>query len=244
MASKYLTWKYRDVRPDQPRELTAKEKRANWWHYHKWYVVIGLVLVLALGSILRNALGVGKVIPDVQLAYVGGSLLPADTVSALENALAQLTADANGDGRVVVRVNQYVSAGGSGDGDAAMYAYASNTTMMADLTSCDSYFFLLEDPDTFQRNYQVLRRLDGTLPTDFDRDYENYYLSWADCPALAGLELGSYSETLINQTVTGDSQELLSRLYIARRGFWNENKTVNHPDECDALWAKLTKGVF
>ena len=243
MASKYLMWKYRDVRPDQPRELTAKEKRANWWYYHKWYVAAGIILVLVLGNIIWNALGIGKVIPDIQLAYVGSSPLPADTVSALENALSGLTADANGDGRTVVKVNQYVFANGSGDGNAAMYAYASYTTMMADFTACDSYFFLLEDADAFQRSYQMLRRLDGTLPTNFDRDNEKCYLSWTDCPALMELELGSYSETMLNQTVTGDSQELLSHLYFARRGFWSDEKTVNNPDECDALWAKLTKGV-
>lgn len=241
MASKYLTWKYRDVRPEEkPRELTAKEKRANWWHYHKWYVAGGLALAIALGSILWNALGIGRVVPDCQIAYVGASPLPADAVSALENALAQLGGE---DGRITVKVHQYVSADGSGDEDAAMYAAATNTTMMADLTSCDSYFFLLEDPDTFQQKYQVLRRLDGTLPTDFDRDYENCYLAWTDCPALAELELGDYSETVLGRTVSGENQELLSRLYIARRGFWTE-KTVSDPDKCDALWAALTKGVF
>ena len=240
MASKYLTWKYRDVQPEKPRELTAKEKRANWWHYHKWYVFGGLVLAAALGSILWNALGIGRAFPDCQIAYVGAAPLPADAVSALENALARL---GGGDGQITVKINQYVSAGGSGEEDAAMYATASNTTMMADLTSCDSYFFLLEDPEAFQQKYQILRRLDGTLPTDFDRDYENCYLSWADCPALAGLELGSFSETVLGQTVSGDNQEFLSRLFIARRGFWTE-KTVSDPDKCDALWATLTKGVF
>lgn len=243
MASKYLMWKYRDVRPEKPRELTAREKRANWWHYHKWYVFGGIVLAIALGNILWNALGVGKVVPDCQVAYVGAALLPEDTVSALENALARLIAGEGGDGEIVVKVNQYVSAGGSGDEDAAMYATATNTTMMADLTSCDSYFFLLEDPYTFQQKYQVLRRLDGTLPTDFDRDYENCYLAWTDCPALAGLELGSYAETILDQTWSGGNQELLSHFYIARRGFWTD-KTVSDPDKCDALWAALTKGAF
>ena len=243
MASKYLTWKYRDVQPDRPRELTASEKRANWWYYHKWYVILGLVLFLALGSILWNALGIGEVIPDCQVAYVGSSLLPADTVSALENALASLAGGEGEGSQIVVKVNQYVSADGSGDEDTAMYAYASNATMVADLTSCDSYFFLLEDPNTFQRNYQVLRRLDGTLPTDFDRDYENCYLSWTDCPALVGLELGNYSETVLDQSVSGENQELLSYLYIARRGFLND-KTVSAPDKCDSLWAEITKGVF
>ena len=242
MASKYLLWKYRDIKPDQPRELTDKEKRANWWYYHKWHVVIGIVLVLALGNIIWSALGIGRVLPDYQLAYVGSASLPADTVSALENAIAQLGSDANGDGQVLVKVNQFVT-GGTGDANAAMYAYASAAAIMADLSSRDSYFFLLEDPDTFQRNYQVLSHLDGTLPTDFDRDYESCYLSWADCPALTGLDLGSYSETFLDETISGDSQELLSHLYIARRGFWT-GETVKNLDKCDALWAELTRGGF
>ena len=34
MASEYLKWKYRDVKPDEPSpELTGKEKLANWFHY-------------------------------------------------------------------------------------------------------------------------------------------------------------------------------------------------------------------
>ena len=242
MASKYLMWKYKDIQPDQPRELTAKEKRANWWYYHKWHVAIGIVLVLALGNIIWSALGIGRVFPDFQVAYVGSSSLPADTVSALENALAQLGADANGDGQIVIKINQFVSAGGPGDENTAMYAFASNAALMADLSSCDSYFFLLEDPGTFQRNYQALRRLDGTLPTDFDRDYESCCLPWINCPALAGLNLGGYSETVLDQTISGDNQELLSHLYIARRGFWS-NKTVSNPDECDVLWTELTKGA-
>lgn len=242
MASRYLMWKYKDVQPDKPRELTAKEKRANWWHYHKWHVFIGIVLVLFLGNIVWSVLGIGKVIPDYQLAYVGSSSLPSDTVSALERAVAQLGTDANGDGQIVVKINQFVSADGSGSENAAMYTYASNVTLMADLSSCDSYFFLLEDPDTFQRNYQVLCRLDGTLPTEFDRDNESCYISWTDCPVLTGMDLGSYSETLLNQTMAGDNQELLSHLYIARRGFWN-NKAAKNMDECDALWIKLTNGT-
>lgn len=34
MASEYLKWKYRDVKPDQTVELTPRQKRANWWYYH------------------------------------------------------------------------------------------------------------------------------------------------------------------------------------------------------------------
>ena len=164
MASEYLKWKYRDVKPDEPIQYTAAQKRRNWWHYHKWHVIIGAVLLLAAGNILAHVLGVGQIEPDYQIAYVGASPLPDDTVSALESSIAALGHDCNGDGRVAVRLNQYVSGADSQDENGVYHAYAASVTLMADITQCDSYFFLLDDPDAFQQNYQILRRLDGSLP--------------------------------------------------------------------------------
>lgn len=55
MASDYQEWIARDVKREAPRELTEKEKRSNWWHYHWLHVVLGVVLVLG-GGRLREAL--------------------------------------------------------------------------------------------------------------------------------------------------------------------------------------------
>lgn len=239
MASEYLKWKYRDVRPDTPVELTPKQRRANWWYYHKWFVLLGTAVVVTVIYLLARGLGLWEVKPDYQVAYVGASALPEDTVAALETALAELGTDCNADGRVVVRLNQYVMGGSSGEG--GMYAYAGSAQLMADLDSCDSYFFLLEDPETFQKNYQVLRRLDGVLPADTDRDYKSCYLPWEACPTLRELSLGGYTETLLGQEMRGDSQEWLSKLSIARRGFWTD-KTSRYPGSCDSLWDVLTRG--
>ncbi len=239
MASEYLKWKYRDVRPDQPVELTPKQKRANWWYYHKWYVLIGGLLLLTAGYLFARALGFGEVKPDYQVAYVGSAALPEDAASALETALAELGVDCSGDGKVVVQLNQYVT-GADNSGDAAMYAYAGSAKLMADLESCDSYFFLLEDPEGFQKNYQVLRRLDGSDPADSGLDAEACCFPWAECPALRELDLGSYRETILGQELSGDSQELFAGLSLARRGFWTE-KTTPYVDQCDELWDAITK---
>ncbi len=240
MASEYLKWKYRDVKPDEkPAPLTGREKRANWWDYHKWHVAIALVLALALGDILWHALGIGQVQPDYQIAYVGRDMLPEDTAAALERALAGLGHDCDGDGRTVVRLEQYVTGGEDG----ADYASASAARLMGDMEACESYFFLLDDAEKFQRDYQVLRLLDGSLPDDPGRTGGAFALAWTDCPALTGLELGSYTHTVLGEQVTGDSQELLSGLYIARRGFWTE-KTAAFLPECDELWEVLTEGAI
>jgi len=238
MASEYLKWKYRDVKPEERTELTRGEKRKNWWHYHKWHVVIAVVLAGIGVDLVCHALGVGRTEPDYQIAYVGENALPDDTAAAIESAFAALGEDLNGDGQVAARLNQYPSSGGA---DAGMAASA-ELTLTGDLLARDSYFFLLEDPDWFQVNYRSLRRLDGSLPEEGDRSADGTYLAWGDCPALAGLELGSYSYQALGKTVSGSSDELASGLFLARRGFWTED-TCKYSEGCDALWERLTEGA-
>lgn len=237
MASEYLKWKYRNEKPEEKRELTPEEKHKNWWHYHKWHVVIGVVLAGVGVSLICNALGVGRTRPDYQIAYVGESTLPHDTAAAIESAFASLGEDLNGDGQVVVQLNQYPAA--SPDPGVAA---AGQTTLMADLMNCESYFFLLENPEWFQANYQSLLRLNGSPPEEDNYSGEGTYLFWSSCPALTGMELGSYSDQVLGETVTGSSDELVSGLCLARRSFRTE-KTAPYPEGCDALWNSLTKGA-
>jgi len=158
MASEYLKWKYRDVHPEKPVELTKKQRRQNWWYYHKWHVGLVLLLLLVGADLVRHA--VTQVQPDYQIAYVSSYPLCEEDAAAWEARLARLGTDCNGDGRVVVRLNQYPTGGSSGD---VMYAAAENVRLMADLDGCESYFFLLEDPEGFQADYELLRA--GWLPT-------------------------------------------------------------------------------
>ena len=238
MASEYWKWKFKDVQPEEKRELTPEEKRRNWWHYHKWHVVIGVALVGIGANLVWNALGIGEVEPDYRFAYVGTNYLPEDTAAALETALAGLGEDLNGDGQVVVSLRQYPSNAGV---DAGM-ATTAEVQIMADIMECESYFFLLEDPEQFQQAYRSLSLLDGTLPEEGDYSAQGTYLAWDACPVLRQLALGGYAYDVAGQTVSGDSQELLSHLFLARRGFWTE-KDAPYPEGCAALWGKLTEGA-
>lgn len=228
MASEYLLKKYQDVKPDEVRELTKEEKRRNWWHYHKWHVVIAAVLALCAGNILWNILGIGEIKPDYSIAYVGTTPLSEETAGALRDGLAAISSDLNGDGKVAVELQQYVSVNTS-DSDSLYFAQAARVQLVADITDCKSYFFLLEDPAGFQEATSALCNLDGSLPADGDLTPDGKYVIWGDCPVLAGIELGT-------------EQETVSRLAFARRGFWNE-KTVPNAAECNALWDMLTEGA-
>ena len=228
MASEYLLKKYQDVTPDEVRELTKEEKRRNWWHYHKWHVVIAVLLTVCIGNILWNALGIGEIKPDYSIAYVGSTPLSEETAEALRSGFAELCPDLNGDGKVTVELQQYVSVN-TGDSDSLYYAQAARVQLVADITDCKSYFFLLEDPAGFQEATSALCNLDGSLPADGDLTPDGKYVIWGDCPRLTQIELGT-------------AQETVSQLSFARRGFWTE-KTVPNAAACDALWERLTEGA-
>ena len=162
MASEYLKWKYRDVQPNEKVELTEAQKRRNWWYYHKWHMGIAIATVLIGANLIWSAVTQAR--PDYQIAYVGTVPLSEEEEAAWVDRLSALGVDCDGDGKIVVQMNQYVT---SLDSDNAMYNYASNVKVMADLESNESYFFLLEDPEEFQAGYEVLREdwveLDGGL---------------------------------------------------------------------------------
>ena len=224
LASEYLKWKYRDVRPDEPVERTKKQKAANWWHYHKWPLLIGALLLIAAVDIGWNALGIGKIEPDYQFAYVASLPLSDETVAALEKSLAAYGEDCNGDGRVVVKVQTYVDMAVSRESEAAQYAAAAQVRLMADLENCESYFFILDHPETLHENYQILSREDGALAEYAD---QACWYAWESCPALTALDA---------------DQTALEGLSIARRGFW-EDRTCRYREQCDELWRVLTEGA-
>ena len=84
MASEYLKWKYRDVQPDAPVERTKKQRRQNWWYYHKWHVGIGVLAAAIAGNLAWHVLT--QVHPDYQIAYVGTYPLSKEEAAAWEEA--------------------------------------------------------------------------------------------------------------------------------------------------------------
>ena len=210
----------------------------NWWYYHKWYVIIGVILLGVAIDLIGSALGLFTKSPDLQIAYVGRAPLPQDTTSALQQAFTALAGDFNHDGEVIVQLNQYVSDSNTTDVDTAYYQYASEITLIGDISDCESYFFLMEDPQDFQREYQLLALPDGSCPDETDYSIEDKVIAWSDCPILAEMELGNYTEITMGETTTGSNQELLAGLSLGRRCFFTDAATDNLP-ECSDLWDML-----
>ena len=210
----------------------------NWWYYHKWYVIIGVILLGVAIDLIGSALGLFTKSPDLQIAYVGKAPLPQDTVSALQQAFTALAGDFNHDGETIIQINQYISDSSTTDVETAYYQYASEITLIGDISDCESYLFLMDDPQDFQREFQLLANSDGSCPDEADYSIEGKVINWADCPVLAGIDLGTYTETTMGAAATGSNQELLAGLFLGRRCFYTDAVTDNL-QECSNLWDML-----
>ena len=221
-----------------------RKKWNNWWYYNKWYVlVIALVGVLVFDfaySVHEHKANR----PDFQVAYLGGSLND-DTVAHLEQALAELAPDSNGDGQVIVTVNQYNlytgrDSAGSGPDPAAMIA--AQTRMSVDLQAGESFLFLMPDPIRFQEDTGILCRIDGSLPEEEPDSALPLYVAWEDCPVLEGLDLGLLTDPMLEEGTGIENQMLMQHLYLGRRYYSAEDDPVFYQN-CDRFWSVLTAGA-
>ena len=169
-----------DHTPEPPKEYTKKEKAQNWWHYHKFIVLGVVVAILVVAWFIKDT--VFQTRPDVQIGYIGQYDLPADTVTALQDALTPYCTDLNGDGKVVVQVNSYtVDFNAENDNTDAYNQMAGVTRLSADLSDSGTlYVMLIADPAGFQKSTGALAYLDGALPEDDADDWQNMVYRWTD----------------------------------------------------------------
>lgn len=196
----------------------------NWWYYHKWYVVCGAVLLFTAVDIIGNKLGWFRDTPDLQIAYIGNAPLPEDTAASIEDAFSSLAGDYNQDGKVLVKMNQFVSGASVGDLESLSYRQASEIALIGDIEDCASYFFLMEDPDRVQREFQLLAMPDGSCPAEDDLSAGGKVIAWNPQP-----DSGEQ---------TGSGCAAPETLYLGRRCFYNEHRTP-YAGECSRLWDTL-----
>ncbi len=226
MASEYLKWKARDEKPPEKPHYTKKEKALNWLYYHKWWLIIGAVVLAVVGSMVAGVIALNRNRPDYVFAYVG-SLHPSnETVFATEKALSALADDANGDGKTYVKLNVYANSDSSDPEIRVKYNYANDAKILADMERGESYFFLMDDPEEAQRSYSFLADEEGLPPSEEDNAVADKVYLVDRCPALASLK---------------DNWAAASDLFFGRRYFYGE-KAAGHEKE-RAFWARLIEGA-
>lgn len=89
-------------RQEPLRPVTLRQKAENFWFYHKKAVLLGGFLALVFGFTLWQFLTREK--PDYVVMLAVDKSVPAVVTETLEEELAALGEDLNGDGRVLVSV--------------------------------------------------------------------------------------------------------------------------------------------
>lgn len=237
MPSEYQEWIARDVKREAPKELTKKEKRANWWHYHWYHVALGLAAVLIVGSVVASAVRNLRNQPDCRIAYIGTTLLPEDTVAALETQLAPLIGDVDGNGKTIVQIQQYAV-----DPEDTIANPYQQMTLVTHMSANENFLYLLQDPAAFQEQFGLLTYGDGTRPEEGAEAQAPLWYAWQDCKALAELPLGEYRmDSSGEEPITGSSQALLSHLYIGRAlcNDWSAEEAAAYTQ----IWQNLIAGA-
>lgn len=177
--------------------LNSRQRSEIWWRRRGPAVVILAAcagLLLWGGQLLFNVRE-----PDLQIAVVHARPLPDGVRGALERSLAGLVGDLNGDGTARVQVNDYTVVFDGSAADADLQT-AGSTLLVTDLAMGDSALFLVEDAGGFLARYSG--KVDSSSP-----------VCWADCPALAALDAGSWS-SLDDMETDLPGQSLLGPLTV------------------------------
>lgn len=178
MSSEYYKKKFQDIKPDPPLVLTKKEKFNNWWYYHWFHVLIGFAAAILLAMILANWVFITH--PDYKIGYIGEFYLGVDT-EELQNQLAALGEDINGDGKVVVELRSYSVSENN------PYYESDMVGLTGDIGVGRSTIFIVDDGQWFVERYKVA-------------SMENCY-TWSECPSLAQIDLGDDYEICIRTDV-------------------------------------------
>ena len=229
------------IHSNEIKLVTAKDKRENWWYYHKrpnYPCHSGRCLACGFYPLYGNQSGPGLYHWPAHLLYHAGNRRAA----AGRNVLPAYADDRNGDGKVVIQVSNYVMSDDASADPSAQEAAWVRFTADASLNATmiylhDSTAFSVLEGD-FAGFFQYK---DGTLMPEDATDYENAMYSWDDIAAFANLqpvgsEDGMYTPEMIS--------ELFSRLRVSVRAaegssIEKKEKDMDYYNDSMALFERM-----
>lgn len=130
---------------------TGKQKWNNFWYYHKWHVIAGALAVLVAAFLIREM--VMRENPDYEFGLVTETEAPQAVLDDMESKLELGAKDRNGDGRIVVQINNYAV----GDSDQNPDVVAANRTRLIGDFQTGSVMLYFAD----QTGYDYMENQDG-----------------------------------------------------------------------------------
>ena len=119
----------------QKEKKTLKQRLENYWYYHKWATIIGIIVIICLAFSIHEM--ITNIEPDLEIALIGENMMMDD----MENGSRQadgIIRDRNGDGKAEVLCRVMVF---TGDGSDDYYMYQ---RLMADLAAGESRVYFMD----------------------------------------------------------------------------------------------------
>ena len=235
-----------DVKPFKERELTPKEKRANWLDYHWKHIIAAIVAVIIVIFFLHDYFS--QIIPDYQIGIVSRTPISEDACTQLGNALSVYGEDLNGDDQVVVEVVHYPIDLRTVDemtpqeqqGIDPMMQAAAQTRLVGDVQLGETLVYLTDDPEGLHRISGLLSDKNGELVPEEADISEALLYKWKDCPVLISLDLGTVEDPLTHEPLSVNS--MLDDLMVLRRGYM-EGKGPKYPEKAQEFFQKIVEGA-
>ncbi len=134
---KFMDKQEREAR-QMAKELPFREKVSYIWMYYKNWIITGIVVLLMVGTTAYQI--ATRPTYDLEIGYYAEKTITDETITALEEYLANYVEDIDGDGVSTVKIYANI-ASVIGGGQEAMYAIQNK--LLAELTTAQypAYFF-------------------------------------------------------------------------------------------------------
>lgn len=207
-------------------------------------MLIAVVIVLVGGYLLYGALSARQ--PDYTVGVITETPWPQEALDALQKQIESCGTDLNGDGRVIVQVNNYAFPSSSSSSSSissaaaaqdAQTEMAQRVKMEADLSSGESVIFLTE-PEEFQslqKKTGMFALTDGSSPKDGKADMSAMRVPLRNCAKLSGL----HEELKLSSG--GKSEDLFADLGVSLRVKGSSVKAEKYAAN-QKLFDRLIKG--
>lgn len=129
---------------------TFKQKRQNFWYYHKWHVLIAIAAAIVAIVMIQNA--VTRKNPDYVVGLVTDRMVPEETLDHIAGQLELCALDRNGDGVVLVQVTNYEV----GESDNPQIVMANTTKLAGDFQTGNVMLYLCDET-----GYSYLEKQEG-----------------------------------------------------------------------------------
>lgn len=171
--------------------LTKKDKRKNFWHYHRFYFILGAIVVVFFGAMIWDIASNKE--PDYNIAIVGKYNLTDEAIGMFKDALEPYAKDVNGDGEVIIQVANYaIGYGDTGTLEQTQNSFREGYKLRfeMDLQQGESVILLMDDENYAHyagQNQELFCKLDGKpIGPGESKDLEKIRVSPVDCSGIGG----------------------------------------------------------